>query len=241
MKPTQSILILLSLFLMFSCEDNSVEPLVCDEGLTNVDNECIYICEEGITECYYQGDLDVLQDFIDLNESLNGKEPLEIGVQEWNDGSLERLSLSDNNLTTIPENIGDLDSLVSLSLKNNQLTTLPESIGDLSSLEYLRLNGNQLTSLPESIGDLSSLEDLNLDNNQLTTLPESIGDLSSLTSLYLYDNQLTILPDSFCNLFIDWGGKSENNFNNFKIYNNQLCSSIPTCIEDYVGEQDCGE
>ena len=84
MKPTQSILILLSLFLMFSCEDNSVEPLVCDEGLTNVDSVCtlvcdegltnvddvcVYICEEGITECYYQGDLDVLQDIIDVNES----------------------------------------------------------------------------------------------------------------------------------------------------------------------------
>ena len=70
MKPTKSILILLSLFLIFSCDDNSVEPLVCDEGLTNVDGECIYICEEGVTECYYQGDLDVLQDFIDGNDSL---------------------------------------------------------------------------------------------------------------------------------------------------------------------------
>ena len=54
MKPTKSIFILLSLFLMFSCDDkNPVEPLVCDEDLTYVDGECIYICEEGVTECYY--------------------------------------------------------------------------------------------------------------------------------------------------------------------------------------------
>ena len=79
MKPTKSILILLSLFLMFSCDDNSVEPPVCDEGLTNVDGECIYICDDGETDCYYQGDLDVLQDMIDVNESLSGEEPLEIG------------------------------------------------------------------------------------------------------------------------------------------------------------------
>ena len=85
MKPTKSILILLSLFLIFSCDDNSVEPLVCDEGLTNVDGECLYICEEGETECYYQGDLDVLQDIIDVNDSLSG-EPLEIGSQLWVDG-----------------------------------------------------------------------------------------------------------------------------------------------------------
>jgi len=50
MKPTKSIYILLSLFLMFSCDDNSVEPLVCGEGLTNVDGECILVCDEGITE-----------------------------------------------------------------------------------------------------------------------------------------------------------------------------------------------
>ena len=49
MKTTKSILILLSLFLMFSCEDNSVEPLVCGEGLTNVDGVC-QLCGEGLTE-----------------------------------------------------------------------------------------------------------------------------------------------------------------------------------------------
>jgi len=45
MKPTQSILILLSLFLIFSCGNNSVEPLVCDEGSSNIDGVCI--CDEG--------------------------------------------------------------------------------------------------------------------------------------------------------------------------------------------------
>ena len=72
MKSTKSILILLSLFLIFSWEDNSVEPVVCDEGLTNVDGVC-QLCGEGYTEidslCYYQSDLDVLQDLIDLNET----------------------------------------------------------------------------------------------------------------------------------------------------------------------------
>ena len=76
MKPTKSILILLSLFYIFSCDDNSVEPLVCDEGLTNVNNVC-QLCNEGYTEkdssCYYQSDLDVLQQFID--NSQGGENP----------------------------------------------------------------------------------------------------------------------------------------------------------------------
>ena len=49
MKPTQSILILLSLFLIFSC-DNSVEPPLCDEGLTDVDGFCTLVCDDGLTE-----------------------------------------------------------------------------------------------------------------------------------------------------------------------------------------------
>ena len=176
---------LIILLLIVGC-NNSTEPLVCDEGLTAVDGGCVFICEEEVTECYYQGDLDVLQDIIDVNESLSGEEPLEIGGQLWVDGRLDSLDLS-----------------------TNQLTTLPESIGNLSSLKELYLYDNQLTTLPESIGNLSSLERLSLHHNQLTTLPESICNLPS---------------DCYISVF-----------------NNQLRSSIPTCIIDYLGEQDCEE
>ena len=39
----------LLLFLMFSCDDNSVEPLVCDEGTIELNGECIIDCGEGLT------------------------------------------------------------------------------------------------------------------------------------------------------------------------------------------------
>ena len=233
MKPTKYILILLSLFLMFSCDDkNSVEPLVCDEGLTNVDGECIFICEEGVTECYYQGDLDVLQDIIDVNESLSGEEPLEIVHQEWTDGRLKVLLLSSYQLTSIPESIGDLSGLNFLDLRNNQLTSIPESIGDLNNLTSLDLILNQLNSIPVSIGNLSGLKFLKLSYNQLTTLPESIGDLSSLVTLWLFHNQLTTLPESICNLPSDCYIGVDNH-----------CLSEDyhfECINDW-GEQDCGD
>jgi len=38
-----------------------------------------------------------------------------------------------------------------LSLSENQLISLPESIGNLSSLQTLWIRDNQLTSLPENI------------------------------------------------------------------------------------------
>ena len=51
--------------------------------------------------------------------------------------NLKSLDLRSNQLTTIPENIGSLDTLQSLYLMENKLTTLPENIGRLNTLQNL--------------------------------------------------------------------------------------------------------
>ncbi len=56
--------------------------------------------------------------------------------------------------------------MLRLDLRNNQLTTLPESIGNLTKLKYIKLDDNQLTTLPESIGNLTQLNQLDL--NKIT-------------------------------------------------------------------------
>jgi len=49
--------------------------------------------------------------------------------------------------------------------------------------------------------------------------------------LYLNDNQLTgEIPESICNLV-------ENNCDIY-LNSNQLCPPYPSCVQDYVGEQD---
>ena len=92
-------------------------------------------CPENFIEindgCYYKKNLDVLQDFIDVNESLWDLEPQNIGSQEWIDGKLTYLYLGDHLLTTIPDSIGLLSSLNYLDLRKNQLTTIPEGICSL--------------------------------------------------------------------------------------------------------------
>ena len=108
--------------------------------------------------------------------------------------TVKTLDLGKNQLTRLPESIGQLKSLRYLSLDNNQLAALPKSIGQLKSLEGLYLGINQLSTLPESIGQLAALKNLILSNNQLATLPESIGQLESLEELYLKRNYLTIPP-----------------------------------------------
>ncbi len=114
--------------------------------------------------------------------------------------SLQDLNLGNNQLTSLPPEIGDLSSLQIFNFNNNQLTSLPPEIGDLSSLQDIYLNNNQLTSLPPEIGDLSNLRDLELYRNQLTSLPPEIIMLSSLQNFNLTNNQLTSLPSEIGNL-----------------------------------------
>ena len=171
------------------------------------------------------------------NSGLTGSIPSDIGSLT----NLTGLSLRSNQLTgTIPPEIGNLTNLTNLNLSLTQLTgSIPSEIGNLTNLTALILDNNQLTgSIPSDIGSLTNLIDLVLNENQLTgTIPPEIGNLTNLNVLMLSWNQLTgEIPESICDLDINWNYSS--------ISNNQLCPPYPSCIEDYVGEQDtsnCGE
>src|SRR5271166_2305477 len=104
------------------------------------------------------------------------------------------LNLSNQNLSSLPPEIGKLTSLQSLHLGSNRLSSLPPEIGKLTSLQSLHLGFNRLNSLPPEIGKLTSLQSLHLGSNRLSSLPPEIGKLTSLQSLDLWSNQLSSLP-----------------------------------------------
>ena len=79
-------------------------------------------------------------------------------------------------------------------LYGNQLTALPESLGQLTALQTLLLSGNHISALPASLGQLTALERLNLSDNQISALPESLGRLNGLRELYLHNNPHLGLP-----------------------------------------------
>jgi len=158
--------------------------------------------------------------------------------------NLTQLDLGGNQFTgAIPPEIGSLTNLNILDLAGNQLTgALPPEIGNLANLTELELGGNQVMgAIPPEIGNLESLTFIHLEYNQFTSeIPAEIGNLTNLVWLNFVHNQLTgEIPSSICNLDMNWS-----NPDNFNIYNNQLCPPYPSCVEDYVGEQDttnCGQ
>ena len=128
---------------------------------------------------------------------------------------IKRLTLSEN-LTSFPEEIFELaDTLEILDLSNNILSSLPEEINRLTKLKIAFFSNNRFISVPSFKGceNLTMLgfksniieefdEDilplsirwLILTDNKLTKLPRSIGKLDQLQKFPLAGNQIEKLP-----------------------------------------------
>ncbi len=131
-----------------------------------------------------------------LNNNQFTSFPLEICKLEH----LKNLSLSGNQLESLPEGIGELKHLEELYLSRNRLTSFPLEICKLEHLRNLSLSGNKLESLPEEICELKHLEELYLSGNKLESIPVRIGQLKSLFVLKLSENRLRSLPGQICEL-----------------------------------------
>jgi leucine-rich repeat protein SHOC2 len=125
---------------------------------------------------------------------------LEQKIARFSKNKCTKLFLSNEQITTLPDTIGNLSNLTYLDLSGNQLTILPDTIGDLNSLSGLQLSENKLTELPNNIEKLSCLSYLNLRDNKIAKLPENICNLLHLSKLDLSSNQLSELPESMSKL-----------------------------------------
>ncbi|KAJ8541964.1 hypothetical protein K7X08_016830 [Anisodus acutangulus] len=99
-------------------------------------------------------------------------------------GLLKIINFSSNELAgRIPEEIAQLDRVLSLNLSRNNLTgNIIEGIGKMEKLESLDLSENQLTGrIPTSLAQLNFLSVLDLSSNNL------LGKISSSTQLQSFD------------------------------------------------------
>ena len=221
-----------------SCESLPAYCVVGDTINFSMDIVVNEPCDTGFVQigdsCYWEADIAVLQSFIDNSQSSSNPPPLdlspiELGYQEWDNGRLIKLCVSQSN-----------DGCGSYVIAGN----LPENISDLSHLNELNLQNNELYgSIPPAIVNMISLKILSLSNNQFTgSIPSDIGSLTNLENLHLNDNELSgLIPESFCELtimvspiFIDWVNFSY-------LYENNLCFPHPNCIAGLVGSQDTSD
>eukprot|EP01102_Stenamoeba_stenopodia_P010656 TRINITY_DN3237_c0_g1_i5.p1 TRINITY_DN3237_c0_g1~~TRINITY_DN3237_c0_g1_i5.p1 ORF type:complete len:1193 (+),score=204.69 TRINITY_DN3237_c0_g1_i5:671-4249(+) len=115
--------------------------------------------------------------------------------QRWtNQKRIEKLVLSDNEITVIPHHIQNLTNLIHLDLSDNKINFVAPVIESLKSLKTLILSNNGIEFLPEGLGSLSDLTSLDISGNELRELPESISRMKSLVELNISNNKLEVLP-----------------------------------------------
>ncbi|XP_072208663.1 E3 ubiquitin-protein ligase LRSAM1 isoform X1 [Excalfactoria chinensis] len=108
------------------------------------------------------------------------------------------LDLHDNQLASLPADIGQLTSLQVLNLERNLLKCLPQSIGDLAQLQVLNVKGNKLRELPVTVSGLRSLRTLNVSENLLQELPRVLAHVRTLETLTLDASSMTYPSADVC-------------------------------------------
>ena len=99
-------------------------------------------------------------------------------------------------LTKIPDEIGELTRVYKIQIDNNYvLTKMPSTICNLSErLEELNLSYNSIEELPLEICQLKYLQRLNISNNKLRYMPTDVDQLHYLEELCIDNNFITAFP-----------------------------------------------
>jgi Leucine-rich repeat (LRR) protein len=131
---------------------------------------------------------------IDFNAGSNKLTMFLPEITAWT--SCKRIALQDNKITTLPDLLPCVSTLVQLQLASNSLMAFPVLTGAIN-LKLIDVSSNTIEVIPDDLFDLTSLEALNAKKNGLIDLPSSICSLGSLTLLDLQMNNIAELPNQF--------------------------------------------
>lgn len=101
---------------------------------------------------------------------------------------LRWLILTDNQLTELPETLGQRPRLQKLMLSCNRLAQLPDSLAHCTQLELLRIASNRFTALPPVVLQLPALAWLAAAGNPLTQKSELLTQTHATQEPLFYQN-----------------------------------------------------
>lgn len=120
-----------------------------------------------------------------INDNTNPKQ----NTTNENKKPDDKLNLSGQALTKVPDYVFLMVNLEELNVSNNQLAgAIQAEINKLANLKVLLANDNQMTGVPAEVGQLKKLQVLDLSNNKLTGLPYELGNLQNLQLLNISGN-----------------------------------------------------
>lgn len=136
--------------------------------------------------------------------------------------SLEILDLSNNALSSLPDELTQLTKLKVIFASQNNFEHLPTVLGKLpklsmvgfksnrikhvaeaslpAQLRWLILTDNLIETLPNSLGERPQLQKLALAGNQLTHLPQTLAQAHNLELVRISANKLSQCPEQLLNL-----------------------------------------
>lgn len=113
--------------------------------------------------------------------------------------TLEILDLTDNALSTLPDDLPRLHQLRILFCSNNRFTELPAMLGRMPALTMVGFKANQIETVPATALP-PALRWLVLTDNRIAHLPPELGRRPTLQKLMLAGNCLSSLPAEMAQL-----------------------------------------
>uniref|UniRef100_A0A7M4F042 Leucine rich repeat containing 7 n=1 Tax=Crocodylus porosus TaxID=8502 RepID=A0A7M4F042_CROPO len=109
--------------------------------------------------------------------------------------TLEELYLDANQIEELPKQLFNCQALRKLSIPDNDLSSLPTTIASLVNLRELDISKNGVQDFPENIKCCKCLTIIEASVNPVSKLPDGFTQLLNLTQLYLNDAFLEFLPN----------------------------------------------
>ncbi|XP_045148044.1 leucine-rich repeat-containing protein 7 isoform X4 [Echinops telfairi] len=127
---------------------------------------------------------------------LDANQIEELPKQLFNCQALRKLSIPDNDLSSLPTTIASLVNLKELDISKNGVQEFPENIKCCKCLTIIEASVNPISKLPDGFTQLLNLTQLYLNDAFLEFLPANFGRLVKLRILELRENHLKTLPKS---------------------------------------------